>query len=402
VRKAFTFYSGEYLVDVDLEVVDRGRRLPARLAVGPGFGAQEIRKGRSNYYYASQAVWNLGGEVDRRKRKKLDGQGGLAGPLLWAGLEDQFFTTLILPGSERSEFHWETISRTAVPLPGADVPDEAPEAVDEPLLSVLLPDGTGQIYVGPKRYKLLKQHGSELEKAVWFSSQAWLAAIVKFIYLGLLWIHDHIVANYGFAIILATTTLRLALFPLNQYAMVNMKKSQLDMQRLQPKMKAIKNKFKKQKDAQSRAKMNQEIMEMYKREGVNPAGSVTGCLPLLAQFPILIGFYNMLTVAVELRGAPFMLWITDLSVKDEFYITPLLMGATMFIQQRMAMSKIKDPQQLQQQKIMMFMPVMFTFICLQMPAGLVLYWFVNNLLAMGQQYLVNRQTGRLEAPPQKA
>jgi YidC/Oxa1 family membrane protein insertase len=136
-------------------------------------------------------------------------------------------------------------------------------------------------------------------------------------------------------------------------------------------------------------------MELYKKEGVNPMGGITGCLPMLAQFPILIGFYNMLTVAVELRGAPFFGWIQDLSVKDPYWITPLLMGATMFAQQKMAMSKIKDPQQLQQQRMMLFMPIMFTVICLQMPAGLVLYWFVNNLLGMGQQWLVNRQTARL-------
>jgi YidC/Oxa1 family membrane protein insertase len=161
------------------------------------------------------------------------------------------------------------------------------------------------------------------------------------------------------------------------------------MQKLQPKIKSIKAKYKK-KDAKSRQKMNEETMAMYKREGVNPMGGVTGCLPLLAQFPILIGFYNMLTVAVELRGAPFFGWIYDLSQKDPYWVLPLLMGASMFVQQRMAMSKVKDPMRQQQQKIMMFMPVMFTWICLQMPSGMVLYWFVNNLLGIGQQWLVNR------------
>ena len=127
-------------------------------------------------------------------------------------------------------------------------------------------------------------------------------------------------------------------------------------------------------------------------------GGLTGCLPLLAQFPILIGFYNMLTVAVELRGAPFFGWIQDLSLKDPYYITPILMGVTMFVQQKMAMSKIKDPQQLQQQRMMLFMPIMFTVICVQMPSGLVLYWFVNNLLGIGQQWLVNRQRAAWRSP----
>jgi YidC/Oxa1 family membrane protein insertase len=181
-----------------------------------------------------------------------------------------------------------------------------------------------------------------------------------------------------------------------------MKKTQLQMQRLQPKIKAIRAKFKKQKDAESRAKMNQEMMDLYKREGVNPMGGVSGCLPLVAQFPILMGFYFMLTVAVELRGAPFFGWIRDLSVADPYYVTPLLMGVTMFVQQKMAMSKVKDPMQQQQQKIMMIMPFIFTWICIQMPAGMVLYWFVNNVLGIGQQWLVNRHTTRLEAAEQKA
>ena len=405
-RKEFVFRQGDYLVDLKLDVIDRGRRLDARISLGPGFSAQESDESRSNYYYASQAVWNLGGEVTRLKRGKLTKQDdGFQGRLYWVGLEDQFFAALLLPGEDRARVRW----RSAELLPSDPQAKEA-KAQREPILSVSVPAAGAQLYVGPKQYKLLRRisagpgisQGRELEKAVWFSSQGWLAWIVKHIYLGLLWIHDHIVGNYGMAIVLATMVLRTVLFPVNQYSMVAMKKSQLQMSRLQPKVKSIRNKYKKSKDAQSRAKMNQETMDLYKREGVNPMGGLTGCLPLLAQFPILIGFYNMLTVAVELRGAPFFGWIRDLSVPDPYWVTPLLMGATMFIQQRMAMSKVKDPQQLQQQRIMMFMPFMFMFICFQMPAGLVLYWFVNNVLGMGQQWLVNRQTGRLEAAAQKA
>jgi YidC/Oxa1 family membrane protein insertase len=392
VRKVLTFHPDTYLVDIELEVRDRGRIIDARLTVGPGFGAQEARKGRSNYYYDGQAVWNVSGEVSRTKRSKLDGSGGFSGELLWAGLEDQYFTALILPASRRAVVSWEEILQTRVPVPDADEPEE----MIEPIIAVAIPEGLGQLYIGPKQYKPLKELGSELEGVVWFSSKAWLAWIVRHIYLGLLWIHDTIVPNYGMAIILATFLLRLVLFPVNQFAMVSMKRSQLQMQRIQPKVKALKNKYKKNKDAQSRAKMNQEMMELYKVEGINPMGGVTGCVPLLAQFPILIGFYNMLTVAIELRGAPFFGWIHDLTVKDPYWITPVLMGVTMFVQQRLSMSKIKDPQQLQQQKIMMFMPFMFTFICLQMPAGLVLYWFMNNLLGIGQQWLVNKKTVLLE------
>jgi YidC/Oxa1 family membrane protein insertase len=401
--KAFSFREGEYLVGVDLEVMDRGRRLPARLSLGPGFAAQDASEGRSRYAYNGQIVWNLGGEVTRLAKRKLEEAHEINGQLRWGGIEDQYFAALVLPSQEvPGRLAWRGLELTPSPEPQPGEEPEEAEAAAEPLVSVSVPAEGALLYIGPKKYKQLRATGHELEKVVWFSSQGWLRPIVKAIFLALIWIHDNIAANYGLAIILATVVLRLMLFPINQYSMVKMKKSQLQMQHLQPKIKSIKAKYKKSKDAQSRSKMNQETMELYKQEGINPMGGMAGCLPLFAQFPILIGFYNMLTVAVELRGAPFFGWIQDLSLKDPFWITPLLMGVTMFVQQRLSMSKIKDPQQLQQQRFMMFMPFMFTFICLQMPSGLVLYWFINNLLGIGQQWLVNRQTSKIEAPAGKA
>jgi YidC/Oxa1 family membrane protein insertase len=398
-RKAFTFRRDSYLVDVELDVSDRDVPLDARLTLGPGFAAQDPDEERSNYYYAGQAVWRLRGQVERTRQKDLDDVGQVAISATqsgWAGLEDQYFAALVIPADSPWGLSLIPVERS--PL----IADEEAETSLEPIVAVSVGQGGGQLFVGPKKYRLLREQGHQLEEVVYFSRFASLAWISRQIYLGLLWIHDNVAGNYGLAIVLATVVLRLLLFPVNQYSMVAMKKSQLQMQRLQPKIKAIRNKYKKTKDAQSRAKMNQEMMDLYKREGINPMGGVTGCLPLFAQFPILIGFYNMLTVAVELKGAPFFGWIQDLSLEDPFYITPLLMGVTMFTQQKMAMSKIKDPQQLQQQRIMLFMPVMFTFICIGLPSGLVLYWFVNNLLGMGQQWLVNRHTGRLEAAAQKA
>jgi len=395
--KKLTFHNDTYLVEAELDVYDRGRRLPARLVIGPGFGAQEEADTRSNYYYASQAAWNHAGSVTRMKSKKLIEPGRVAGDLLWVGMEDQYFAVLVVPSEGPTDVTWRSIEVTPV-----QIGDEVPEPLSEPLLAVAVPDGGARIYVGPKKFTLLRELGGGLDRVVWFASNPFLAWIARFIFLCLIWIHDNTIANYGLAIILATFMLRLLLFPVNQYSMVSMKKTQLQMQRLQPKIKRIKEKYKKQKDAESRQKMNQETMELYRKEGVNPMGGLNGCLPLLAQFPILIGFYNMLTVAVELRGAPFFGWIHDLSQKDPYFVTPLLMGATMFLQQRMAMSKVKDPVQAQQQRFMMIMPVVFTWICIQMPAGMVLYWFVNNLLGMGQQWLVNRHTSRLEATKQKA
>ena len=396
VTKTLIFWPEDYLVDVDLEVRDRGRRLPARLIVGPGFGAQDPRATRSTYAYANQVVWNLQGSV-RHTRQKKAAEARLAGPFVWAGLEDQYFAALLLPGTPEA----------AVDVSVAEMVRAAPEGSEDepervPSVGVVVPPGGLLLFVGPKDYTMLRDLGHELEKVVWFSSNGFLYAIAKSIFLALLWVYDHTIPNYGMAIVLTTFVLRMLLFPLNQYSMVKIKKSQTEMQRLQPKIQGIRNKYKKHKDAESRAKMNKETMALYKEEGVNPMGGVTGCLPMLAQFPILIGFYNMLTVAVELRGAPFYGWIRDLSVPDPYWITPLMMGATMFWQQKMSLSKVTDPQQRQQQRIMMFMPVFFTVICIQMPSGLVLYWFVNNILGIVQQRLVNRRAESAEAALQEA
>jgi YidC/Oxa1 family membrane protein insertase len=178
-----------------------------------------------------------------------------------------------------------------------------------------------------------------------------------------------------------------------------MRKVATDMQRVQPKLKALQAKHKKSNDAEARAKLNKETMELYQREGINPFGGVTGCLPLLIQMPILWAFFDVLSAAVELRGAPFAGWISDLTHPDPIFVTPILMGATMFVQQKMTPMTNVDPAQ---QKIMLFMPIMFTVMFCNLPAGLVLYYFVNNLLGIGQQWLVNRHVARLEAAPTKA
>jgi YidC/Oxa1 family membrane protein insertase len=209
----------------------------------------------------------------------------------------------------------------------------------------------------------------------------------------LVWLFG-IVGNFGVAIIIVTVIIKILFFPLTQRAMVNMRKTQERMSTLQPKMKAIRERFKKKKDPDARKKMNQEIMALYQKEGVNPMGGLAGCLPLLLQLPILYAMYRVLSNALELRGAPFFGWVHDLSLADPLMITPIVMGATMLAQQLMAMTKAKDPQQKQQQRMMLFMPIMFTFFFINMPSGLVLYWLVNNILGIGQQWLINRQAAK--------
>jgi len=396
VEKSFAFQSGEPLVDMEVRTVDRGRAVTPRLSWGPGLEVEDP-KHRSNTYYNDQAVMYDGTLVTRYARRKIDTTIAIpeTAGLQWAGLEDQYFTALVLPAGSRGAVTIAPFSQSALATPGKSVPDDLASA---PMMAISIPEGKTQLFVGPKNFGLLSSLGHGLEKAVWFSSYQPIYVCAKPVFLALRFVHDHWVANYGVAIILLTVGLRVLLFPLNQFSMVKMRRVAGDMQRVQPKLKAIQAKYKKSKDPEARAKMNAETMELYKREGVNPFGGVSGCLPLLIQMPILWAFFDVLTATVELRGAPFFGWIRDLTHPDAFWITPILMGGTMFVQQKMTPTANIDPQQ---QRMMLFMPVIFTVMFGSLPSGLVLYYFVNNLLGIGQQWLVNRHIARLEAAPSK-
>jgi YidC/Oxa1 family membrane protein insertase len=237
-------------------------------------------------------------------------------------------------------------------------------------------------YFGPKKLSLLQQTGYNLDKAVNFG---WFDVMAKPT-LWLLNFFNTFVKNYGVAIILVTIAFKLAFWPIAQKGLLSMK----NMQKLQPKMVKLKEKYK-----DDPAMMNKEVMNLYKTYKVNPLG---GCLPMLLQIPVFFALYKVLLMCIELRHAPFMLWISDLSAPDRLMlgfdipylggipVLTLLMGASMFLQQKMTPTTA-DPTQA---KIMSFLPVMFTFMFLNFASGLVLYWFVNNLLAILQQYLINR------------
>jgi len=397
VEKTFVFRKSEPLVDLSIKTIDRGRAVTARVSWGPGLEVEDP-KHRSNTYYSGQALLYDGTQVTRFAKRKIDTTISIPETtrLQWAGLEDQYFTALFLPAGSRGAATIAPFPQSAIATSGKSVPEDLASA---PVIAVSIPDGKAQLFVGPKNFGLLQSLGHGLEQAVWFSSYRLIYACAKPVFLALRFVHDHWVANYGVAIILLTVGLRVLLFPLNQFSMVKMRRVAGDMQRVQPKLKAIQAKYKKSKDPESRAKLNAETMELYKREGVNPFGGVSGCLPLLIQMPILWAFFDVLTATVELRGAPFLGWITDLTHPDRFWITPILMGVTMFVQQKMTPTANVDPQQ---QRMMLFMPVIFTVMFGSLPSGLVLYYFVNNLLGIGQQWLVNRHIARLEAAPSKA
>ena len=227
-------------------------------------------------------------------------------------------------------------------------------------------------YIGPKVYKTLKNIKPVLTHTIeygWFTfASAPLFALLSWLY--------GIFGNWGWSIIALTLIIRAVLYPLTYKGMVSMQKMKL----LAPKVKAIKEKYK--GDPQ---RLNKATMDLYKKNGANPLG---GCLPMLLQIPVFFAIYRVLLNAVELQGAPWMLWITDLSRMDSTYVLPILMGASMYYQQKLTPSNFTDPMQ---EKVFKFLPIIFTFFFVTFPAGLVLYWFVNNLFSIAQQFVVNAQ-----------
>ena len=277
--------------------------------------------------------------------------------LKWIAQEDKYFFASIIPKT---------------PIEEAKVWNSDGNA----LIALRMPEGSNSylIYVGPKEYDRLKKYTVGLEHIVDYGFFSILA-------IPLLWIMKQfydIFPNYGVAIILLTIVTRVPFIPIISKGMTSMKK----VQDIQPKMAEIREKYKKDPK-----RMNQELMALYKKHKVNPFG---GCLPILLQIPVFFALFKILSISIELRGAPFMLWITDLSVKDPYYILPIIMGATMVLQQKMTPSTM-DPKQ---QKLMMLLPVVFTFLFLTFPSGLVLYWLINNILGIAQQLYMNKKAAK--------
>jgi YidC/Oxa1 family membrane protein insertase len=250
--------------------------------------------------------------------------------------------------------------------------------------SVGMPGAVSLTYFfGPKDYDALHAVDPELVRAIDFGFFDWLVVPL----LKTLKSIDGYVHNWGWSIVVLTVLMNILIFPLRHRSMVSMKK----MQALQPKVKAIQDRYAKYKITDpERQKANQEVMALYKEKGVNPA---SGCIPMLLTFPLLFAFYSLLGSSIELRGAPFIWWIHDLSLRDPYFIFPVVMAGSMFWQQRMMPPAGADPVQ---QKMFMLMPVIFLVSFLWSPSGLAVYWFTSNLLAIGQQYLTNRM---IAAPP---
>lgn len=361
--KTFRFAQQPYLFDFAVSIQPPS---PYRVAVGPGIRTLAAAEQDTQVVTTGNGIYQAEGKlkiVHREKASNLQ----VIPAVEYIGIEDNYFLTAFRPRHSGEGL-----------LQGVTFVDAKTKTRRHDLYAELnaAGDGTvrGDAFFGPKETKLLDQYG--MGEALQFG---WFSMIARFFLTALLWLNKF-THNYGFAIIVLTILIKIVLYPLQHKSIVSMKK----MQKVQPKVEAIKAKFKKSKtDAEQRQKMNVEMMELYKREGINP---MAGCLPLVLQLPILWGFYNLLSRAIELRGAPWILWIHDLSDKDPTYILPILMTATMFIQTYITPAT-GDPAQ---RKIFLMMPLVFGFLFKDFPSGLVLYWLVQNILTITQQLIMNK------------
>jgi YidC/Oxa1 family membrane protein insertase len=368
------------------------------LVLGPGLRnptPQQI----DSPYLRRDAVFDFGGEIKTFDLKKAEPRTFSGANLGWGGLEDNYFLAVLIPEQPVAravlqpvlvDLGPDNVATRFVPVPrGGQVAPQYEGWVRE-FLVAFEPDAESistKSYWGAKEYDRLAALPYGLDRTLNLGLFGFLA---RPLLVGLHWIHDHVVHNYGWAIILMTILIKLLTLPFTHKSYVSMRK----MQELNPKMQAIRDRYKgKMRDKQGRPnleaqrKMNEEIMGLYKAEGVNPAG---GCLPLLVQLPILWAFYGMLRAAVDLQNAPWILWIRDLSSLDPYYVLPIVMTATQFIQQRMT-PMAGDPMQ---RRLFQLMPIFMFFFFFKFPSGLVLYWLTNNVLTIIQQGVYNHLKSR--------
>ncbi len=369
-RKAFRFTQNSYQSLISTEVTDGGVAVPHLLQWRGGFGdmtvPSPVAAQHSVHYDAGAGKLIL---TDAKAAK--NGPVGASGSFSFAGIEDTYFAAVALPGDNVTEI--QTYNDSA-PTPS--------NSNSEQLTGAAVGGGGVNrlpLFVGPKDLDVLKRVNPKLEQLVDFG---WFGIIAKPLFLAMHWLTDQYVHNYGWAIIVMTVFINFALFPLKMSSMKSMKK----MQALQPQIAAINEKYKNvgMRDPKKQ-EQNQEVMALYQKHGVNPVG---GCIPMLLQMPFLFAFYKVFTIAIEMRGASW-LWVTDLSQHETLpiHILPILMIATQFIMQKMTPQTGGDPAQ---QKMMLFMPLIFGFMFYTQSSGLVLYWLTGNIVNIAQQWFFNR------------
>ena len=362
VTRTFHFEWDNALISVDTQIQApnmTAENLQYSVVWGPGLGGQLEMK--ADFISFNGPTTFVNNEREETLPEEMDKTVTFRGDIQWTSFQNKYFAAALVPdkGIKSSKVVKKNEDQIYVGLNFESVQSSAA--------------ATHLLYVGTKNLEVLENSGHKLFRLIdygWLGNK--FAFLVKPMLKALGFFYG-IIGNYGWAIIGLTFVIKLILFPLTHKSFKSMK----GMQKIAPYIKVIQERHK-----GDRQKINEEMIGLYKKYKVNPLG---GCLPMLLQIPVFISLYHALFFSIELRGAPFMLWIQDLSVQDPYYVTPVLMGATMFLQQKMTPVATADPVQ---QKIFMFLPILFTFLFLTFPAGLVIYWTVNNLLTIAQQYYI--------------
>jgi YidC/Oxa1 family membrane protein insertase len=347
--KDLTFKDGSYVIDGSFEV----KGYPsAVLYMGDGFGSVTDLKGKKAYGFVGPYTL-VDGSKHEDNPAKLAAEKTYAGNTGFTGVTDRYFIAAAVPSG-----------------PFKGIVEKG--SLGDGLVGIQSPGPAEKffLYIGPKEYDRLKAAGHELERTVDFG---WFTFVAKPLFVALKYF-DRLVGNWGWAIIILTVIIKLLFAPLTHKQQKSMKR----MQKLQPLFAELKEKYK-----GDPAKLNKEMMELYKKHKVNPLG---GCFPMLIQIPVFFALYRVLGNSIELRHAPFIFWLHDLSAKDPYYVLPLLMGVSMLAMQKMTPTSM-DPKQ---NMMMMLMPVVMVFMFINLPSGLVLYFTVSNLLSMAQQLYINK------------
>ena len=364
VVRDYTFHYNQYLVDIETRLVGKpfaGRELQYMVLWGPGLGGETVSN--SQMFIHTGPTTFINNERVETKAEDVSGILRQQGTLEWTALQNKYFSAVLIPGrGVKNAVVTKSDSNVYVGLDFEAVQSSASAAFS--------------LYAGTKELQILENTGHKLVRLM---DYGWLGNKFAFLVKPLLRVLRYfysLTQNYGWSIIILTCIIKIMFFPLTHKSFKSMK----GMQKIQPYVKVIQ-----ERNKNDRNKMNEELIDLYKKHRVNPLG---GCLPMLLQIPVFIALYHVLFFSIELRGAPFLWWIKDLSESDPYYISPILMGATMFLQQKMTPS-VGDPIQ---QKVMMFLPVIFTFMFVSFPAGLVIYWTINNILTISQQYYIYKFT----------
>jgi YidC/Oxa1 family membrane protein insertase len=382
-KKSFQFSKTGYLTQVVTEVTENGAPTEHSIQWRGGFGDSTVlnRVGEQHavFYDPHESGFLSQGKLFTKDAKSVkDGPVTSTGDFSFAGLDDRFFAFVFLP-KDNTSITVTTMKDDVPSVPGAKDEMRVGAAVGGDSVNRFV------AFVGPKDINLLRRVDPKLQQLI---DWGWYGVIAKPLFLAMHWVNENLVHNYGWSIVLITVVLNLLLLPMRLKSM----KSQRRMQKLQPQLAAINAKYKGLSLRDPRKQQqNQEVMDLYKKEGVNPMG---GCLPMLVQLPLIYAFYKVLAVTIELRGAHW-LWVTDLSQPEQLaiHILPVIMIVTQFIQQKMTPNPGMDPSQA---KMMMMMPLMFGFFFYNLSSGLVLYWLTSNLVGIAQQWFVNRM---MPAPP---